>query len=144
MTSPAYAPIPSYVWPVEGEVLHDFSLEVLAYDETMGDWRTHSGVDIFAEEGTTVCAISSGTVTDVYTDDLMGVTVVIDHGDGLCSSYANLAADPAVAVGDDVLTGDPIGAVGRTALAESAREAHLHLEMSQSGRSVDPALYLPE
>ena len=142
--SPSYKPTLAYDWPVEGEILHDFSLEVLAYDETMGDWRTHSGIDIAAEAGTPVCAVSSGTVTDVYEDDLMGVTVVIDHGDGLTSTYSNLTAEPAVAVGDDVLTGDPIGAVGDTALAESARAAHLHLEMSKNGLPVDPVQYLPK
>lgn len=142
--SPSYKPTLAYTWPVEGEIIHDFSLEVLAYDETMGDWRTHDGIDIAAEEGTTVCAVSSGTVTDVYEDDLMGTTVIIDHGDGLTSTYANLAAEPTVAVGDDVLTGDPIGSVGRTALAESSRAPHLHLEMSQDSLAVDPTQYLPK
>ena len=142
--SPSYKPTFAYGWPVEGDVIRDFSLEVLAYDETMGDWRTHNGIDIAAEEGTSVCAVSSGTVTGVYEDDLMGITVMIDHGNGLTSTYSNLAADPVVAVGDDVLTGDPIGKVGCTALVESARPPHLHLEMSQDGLSVDPALFLPE
>ena len=42
-------PVPAvFTWPVKGEILSGFSLEVLAYDETMGDWRTHSGVDIAA------------------------------------------------------------------------------------------------
>lgn len=57
---------------VKGEILSGFSLEVLAYDETMGDWRTHSGVDIAASVGTNVLAISAGTVQGVYDDDLMG------------------------------------------------------------------------
>lgn len=142
--SPSYQPTSAYTWPVEGEVIRDFSLEVLAYDETMGDWRTHNGIDIAAEVGMTVCAVSSGTVTDVYEDDLMGTTVIIDHGDGLYSTYANLAAEPAVAVGDDVMTGDPIGRVGHTALAESSSAPHLHLEMSEDSFAVDPTLYLPE
>ena len=30
-----------YTWPVKGQVLRGFTVEALAYDETMGDWRTH-------------------------------------------------------------------------------------------------------
>lgn len=133
-----------FTWPVKGEVIHDFSLEVLAYDETMGDWRTHCGLDIAADVGTQVLAVSTGTVEEVYADDLMGTTVVIDHGNGLRSMYCNLAAIPTVEVGDEVSTGDIIGSVGTTALAENSRASHLHLEMSKDGAEVDPALYLPE
>ena len=135
---------PVYTWPVKGAIASPFSLEVLAYDETMGDWRTHSGVDISAEKGTRVLAISSGTVRRVYEDDLMGTTVVIDHGEGLVSYYHNLSKSPTVAEGDTVVTGTVIGAVGDTALAESGRPSHLHLEVSLDERPVDPVDYLPQ
>ena len=149
--TPAATPTPSavkpaalvYTWPVKGEVIRDFSLEVLAYDETMGDWRTHCGMDISAQLGTEVCAVSAGTVEAVYADDLMGTTVVIDHGKDIRSIYSNLAAVPTVEVGDAVKTGTVIGAVGETALAESGRPPHLHLEMTRNGHIVDPLQYLP-
>ena len=142
--TPAATPKPAaFTWPVKGDILHDFSLEVLAYDETMGDWRTHSGIDISAAAGTQVCAMSSGTVERIYDDDLMGTTVVIDHGSGLRSMYSNLAASPTVKVGDKVTTGDVIGAVGKTSLAEIGRASHLHLETLMDGVAVDPIQYLP-
>ena len=132
-----------YTWPVKGEIIRDFSLEVLAYDETMGDWRTHCGLDISAPLGVEVCSVSAGIVEAVYEDDLMGTTVVIDHGEGVRSVYSNLAAVPAVVVGEQVKTGTVIGAVGETALAETGRPPHLHLEMSRNGYEVDPLQYLP-
>ena len=49
-----------YVWPVEGSVDRDFSLEVFAYDETMGDWRTHEGIDINAQTGRTRVRLRQG------------------------------------------------------------------------------------
>ncbi len=128
----------------KGEILSGFSLEVLAYDETMGDWRTHSGVDIAASVGTNVLAISAGTVQGVYDDDLMGTCVVVDHGDGLTSTYCNLSAKPTVSEGDTVSTGTVLGVVGETAIAESSRPSHLHLEMAQDGKAVDPVSYLPQ
>lgn len=112
-----------FTWPVNGAIIASFSVETLLYDETMLDWRTHEGIDLAAEEGTRVLAVAAGTVSQVYEDDLMGVTVVIDHGDGLESVYSILAQAPDVAEGDSVYTGDIIGVVGNTAPAESGRAA---------------------
>lgn len=132
-----------YTWPVKGEVLRGFSVETLAYDQTMGDWRTHSGVDIAAEEGLKVLAPGKGEVTQVYDDPMMGSTVVISHPDGHSSLCANLG-DIQVAVGDRVDTGAIIGVVGGGAMAESAMPSHLHLEMTaEDGGPVDPLTVLP-
>lgn len=133
-----------YTWPVKGAVLTDFSLETLSYDETMGDWRVHSAVDIAAALGATVVSTADGTVAQIYTDDLMGTTVVIDHGQGMVSTYSNLQRTPTVEEGDRVYTGSIIGSVGATAIAESRQASHLHFELSKDGVAVDPALYLPQ
>ena len=55
-----------YTWPVKGQVLRTFTAEALAYDPTMGDWRTHCGVDIAAEAGLKVLAAGEGQVEEVY------------------------------------------------------------------------------
>lgn len=132
-----------FTWPVKGTVVASFSVEALAYDETMGDWRIHDGLDIAASLGTQVLATANGTVSAIYEDDLMGTVVVVDHGDGLTSLYANLAEVPTVAVGDAVTTGAVIGSVGDTAAAESGRASHLHFAMYQSDLPVDPSGFLP-
>lgn len=147
--TPAPTPVPTpaalvFTWPVKGEVLSPHSVETLAYDETMGDWRTHAGMDIAAVQGTQVVATAQGTVIDVSFDELMGSTVVIEHQDGLESKYCNLAAKPPVSVGDEVETGTVIGSVGATAAAEGAKASHLHFELSKSGEAVDPMEYLPK
>lgn len=132
----------AYVWPIQGNVDRDFSLEVFAYDATMGDWRTHDGLDVAAELGAPVCACAKGTVTSVTTDDMMGVTVTVDHGKGLESVYANLAESVSVQEGAAVEAGTVLGSVGTTAIAESAGAAHLHFAMREYGVSVDPSNYL--
>lgn len=132
-----------YTWPVEGEILRDFSVETLALDPTLGDWRTHGGLDIAAALGAEVRAMAAGTVAQVNEDGLMGVTVVVDHGDGLVTKYCGLAAQPPVEAGDTVASGDVIGSVGDTAIAESGLASHLHLEAGLNGERVDPMEYLP-
>ena len=143
--APTRAPAPLvFTWPVKGEIIAGLSVETLAYSETMGDWRTHEGIDIAAPLGTQVLCAANGTVSAIYQHDLMGTVVEIDHGQGLVSWYANLASVPTVSVGDEVKTGAVIGAVGDTAAAESARQPHLHYTLLKEGCPVDPADYLPE
>lgn len=143
-SAPATATASVFTWPVKGEVLREHAVETLAYDKTMGDWRTHDGVDIACTVGAQVLAPAGGTVTDLYTDDMMGMTVVILHADGVMSACSNLAGVPNVEIGDTVRTGDVIGSVGESAIAESEEAAHLHLSMTKDGVSVDPLTYLPE
>jgi murein DD-endopeptidase MepM/ murein hydrolase activator NlpD len=124
------------------EVPH--TVDQLLFDRTMGDWRTHAGLGIGADLGETVLAVASGTVERIFHDDLMGTTVVIYHGNGLQSLYANLMEVPVVTEGQWVSMGTPIGAVGTTALAKSGIVHHLHLEIIENGVQVDPLLFLPE
>ena len=144
---PSAAPTPAalvFKWPVNGSIIADYSVEALAYSETMGDWRTHDGLDLAAAQGAQVIATADGTVSAIFQDDFMGTTVKIDHGNGLVSQYASLNETPAVAVGDQVKTGTVIGSVGTTAVAENGRLPHLHFAMYQDNNPVDPHDYLPE
>ena len=110
---------PQFIRPVNGVLLRGFSAEALSYDRTMADWRVHRGWDIACVAGEPVLAVSGGTVTAVYEDDLLGTVVEIDHGNDVVSVYANLDVSPAVGVGQTVSCGETVGAVGTTALAES-------------------------
>lgn len=142
-SSETYEQPASWVWPVKGEIERRYSVETLAYDVTMKDWRTHDGVDVLADKGTVVRAASDGTVESITQDDLYGTTVTIDHGNGLKSTYSNLADKPTVKQGDSVGSGDVIGSVGATALCEVGQGSHVHIAMSKDGNSVDPTKYLP-
>ena len=64
-TQPEYKEV-VYTWPVKGQVLRAFTAEALAYDPTMGDWRTHCGVDIAAEAGLKVLAAGEGPYTPIW------------------------------------------------------------------------------
>lgn len=133
----------SWIWPVMGDVERGYTMEALAYDVTMADWRTHDGVDILAQQGEVVCAAADGEVESIEQDDLYGTTVVISHGNGIKTVYSNLADTPTVAVGDKVKSGAVIGSVGKTAICEIGQGSHIHFAMSKDGQSIDPMNYLP-
>ena len=134
---------PNYAWPVTGEVARAHDAQTLHYDVTMQDWRTHEGIDILAPLGETVTAAHAGTVESVTQDDLLGTIVTVNHGDGTCTVYANLAEMPAVSKGDWVEPGSVIGSVGATALCEIGQEAHLHFAVMVNGVHQNPLDYLP-
>ena len=128
--------------PVVGQVVADFAVDCLGYNETTRDWRTHSGLDIVGGEDAQVCAAAAGTVYSVYEDEALGMTVVILHDGGYTTQYASLAAEVSVTPGDAVALGQPIGTVGSTALLESALEPHVHFAVTCNGEAMDPAEFL--
>lgn len=130
------------VAPLNGETVAAFSVDALAYNETLGDWRTHDGIDIAADVGTPVLAACSGTVTAVSEDDLLGTLVTITHDGGYESTYANLQSVPTVGVGQYVSAGQVIGSVGATALIEAGSAPHLHFAVKKDGVSIDPKEFL--
>ena len=132
-----------YVWPVNGEIIERFSVDELVFSQTLGDWRVHTGIDIASGLGVQVCSIGDGTIEDVYTDELMGVSVVINHGNSVRSVYRNLMESVVVSIDDTVYAGDVIGGVGQTAENEISDPPHLHLEVIREGAQIDPVELLP-
>ena len=125
--------------PLTGETVMPYAMDCLTYNPTTRDWRTHNGVDIAAQEGTSVGAAAAGTVKSVFVSDTMGTTVVIEHEGGYTTPYASLDKTAAVKAGDKVTLGQTIGEVGQTALMEAALGYHVHFSVSCNGESVDPA-----
>ena len=134
--------LPQVISPLDGTTVTVFSMTELIYDETMADWRTHSGLDIQAAEGDAVKTAADGTVLQVVDDELMGTTVVIEHAGGYTTHYSSLQTEPPVGKGEEVFAGDIIGYVGDTAAAESTMGPHLHFSVAKDGKIVDPAEYV--
>lgn len=120
-------------WPVEGRISSRYGSRV---HPTLRDRRFHHGVDIAAPTGTPVIARAAGIVTHAGGMGTYGNTVVVDHGGARTSLYAHLSAVN-VAVGDHVDPGAVVGLVGSTGRSTGP---HLHFEVREHGRSVDPGL----
>jgi murein DD-endopeptidase MepM/ murein hydrolase activator NlpD len=129
---------------VFGEITLEYAKDKLVYSKTLEEWRTHPGLDIGADLGEPVKAVADGVVADIKKDPRFGITIVLDHQNGLKTVYANLASDETVAVNQIIKQGEIIGSVGDTAAFESSEQSHLHFEVLLNGVQVDPADYLPE
>ena len=70
----------------------DTVVETLAYNETMGDWRTHSGLDITADLGAKVLSTANGVVSHIYQDDTAGLAEGRTVGDAV--GVSRMAAEP--------------------------------------------------
>ncbi len=131
--------------PVDGDEItmeySDLNEVMFVYNTTLGQWQTHRALDIKAEENSDVVAMFDGTVVDVGETFGYGNTVKIDHGNGVVATYAGLN-NVHVLNGQTVSKNDVIGTVGTTASYEFADGAHLHLEVTENGNTVNPLPYV--
>jgi hypothetical protein len=98
------------------------------------DEQVHLGVDLASLTHSDVQAANSGRVLFADRLGIYGLTVVLDHGQGLASVYGHLSKI-SVAKEQDVTRGQIIGQTGETGLAGGD---HLHFGVMVSGVFVNP------
>lgn len=127
---------PASTQPVSGRVLNAYSGDELVYSSTLGDWRTHNGVDYAASRGAEVTAPAAGKVVETGTDDKWGPVVAIEDASGRIWRVCG-TTDAKVKKGDTVSAGQTIGKVGSVS-CECAEESHIHLEVMEGEKYLDP------
>ena len=100
-----------------------------------GSQEFHNGLDFGAPTGTPVKSFTGGTVVYAQWHQYGGLRIIVDHGDGLQTTYNHLNAIH-VEVGQTVATGQEIGTVGSTG---NSTGPHLHFEVLRHGEYEDPA-----
>lgn len=121
-------------------ISHDYADDHLLEDKTTGFWQTHQGIDFAASEGAAVKAVYSGTIESVKNSTMDGAVVTLKISDTLKVVYKSMASEVLVSEGDKVDAGKQIGTVG-TSVTEKGEGIHLHIEVWQGGKLVDPNLY---
>ncbi|MFF1836577.1 peptidoglycan DD-metalloendopeptidase family protein [Streptomyces sp. NPDC058231] len=125
-----------YVHPVPGN-------HTTAYRASGSNWSSgsHTGIDFPVATGTSVKAITSGTVVTAGWGGAYGNEVVIKHADGHYSQYGHMSS-LSVSAGQTVTAGQQVGLSGATG---NATGPHLHFEVRTGpayGSDIDPIAYL--
>ncbi|MDE6592975.1 MAG: peptidoglycan DD-metalloendopeptidase family protein [Oscillospiraceae bacterium] len=121
-----------YIWPVDGGYISSHQ----------GDGRGHKGIDIAAPFGTPIYAAASGTVIDAGTgyNGGYGNCIMIQNDDGNVTVYAH-QSELAAENGQYVEAGQLIGYVGSTG---DSTGNHLHFEIRQEGKYINPENYVQQ
>lgn len=140
--APTQAPAGPLV-PNEAQVLPDLN-EVMdaavnspygwRRDPFNGDTKFHGGVDLRAAYGTEVPVVGPGVVKFAGDQGGYGLTVLVQHADGIETRYAHLSSLD-VQTGQQVTAGQAIGRVGMTGRATGP---HLHFEVLENGKRLNP------
>ena len=139
-------PVPLvYTWPVKGDVLMAYSMETLLYDETMGDWRVHTGLDIAAGPGANVFAAAAGSGVHDQPDAALLVLVelpeVVAAAERAEAQAEHVVVDPAavLSVAGEVARGH-LGRHAVRGLAHAHSGGDLRLGDAVELRQVDALL----
>lgn len=122
-------------WPLKTSVSSNFGWRK---DPFTGKNRFHNGIDLAAAEGTEIKSVLKGRVLFSDFQSGYGNTVVLDHGKGMTTVYAH-NSDNLVKQGDWVEKGASIAKVGSTGRSTGP---HLHFEVRESGKQLDPGEFL--
>ncbi|WFU10677.1 peptidoglycan DD-metalloendopeptidase family protein [Rhizobium sp. CB3090] len=107
-------------------------------DPFFGKLALHTGTDFHFSPGEKVKATAPGKVVSAGWTGGYGNMVEIDHGDGISTRYGHME-EVLVKVGDTVKTGDAVGLAGSTGRSTGT---HLHYEVRENGRAVDPMYFI--
>jgi murein DD-endopeptidase MepM/ murein hydrolase activator NlpD len=137
--APAVAEGP--VHPVNGEF--DYGDREARFGNARG--RPHEGQDVFAKAGTELVAVSTGVVVDearaesAYSGGRGNFIALYSEPDDRTYVYFHMKERSPLREGDQVVAGDPLGAVGCTG---SCWGNHLHFEIREGrgaeGKAIDP------
>lgn len=133
------------LWPVpeENDILIPYSMDKPVYFETLDQYKYNPAEIIAAEEGTPVCAVSAGKITNRYWDYETGWTYEMDLGGGFKAYYGQLD-NMQKAENTYVAAGDVLGYVAAPTKYYAEEGSNLYFAMTQDGRAVCPTDYMGE
>lgn len=129
------------VWPVEGEILKEYSPDKTIYFETLDQYKCIPALMIKADVNQEVVGAFGGTVESVTEDSVNGTMITVDMGNGYKAVYGQMK-DVNVKEGDKVVKGQAIGNVAQPTKYYTEEGSHLYFGMTKDGTPVDPQNYL--
>lgn len=98
----------------------------------------HYGLDIANSIGTPIVSVMDGEVISAGPASGFGLWVRVRHDDGSITVYGHIN-EALVSIGERVVAGERIATIGNRGQSTGP---HLHLEVHQDGRKIDPLVWL--
>lgn len=130
-------------WPVEGEVLLDYSMDKTVFFPTLEQYRYNPAMVIGGAVNDKVKAAARGKITEITQNEETGCTVCQDLGDGYTAVYGQLK-ELNVAKGDVVEAGQVIGYISEPTKYYVTEGSNVYFRMEKNKKAVDPKEYLPK
>lgn len=124
--------------PLEGQTIIPYNETVPAYLKTLDQFRINKGLYIAAEVGSEVKAVADGVVEEIKYEAERGNIIIIYHGNGYKTVYAQLKEDMNVKEGDLVDKGTIIGYVNEPTKYYKLEGSHLFFEVLENDNPVNP------
>lgn len=132
-----FAPEDGMLWPMEGNVILNYSMDATVYFPTLDQYKYNPAVIIAGEVNDKVYSVAKGQVTDIANNEVTGCTMTIDLGDGYQAVYGQIK-EPNFAVGDYVEAGHVLGFVAEPTKYYSVEGSNLYFALQKDGEPVDP------
>lgn len=125
-----------------GNVITEYTAATVVYNKTLGIYTGHMGIDIAGSENAQVVCAFDGIIKDISSTYLEGTTVIVDHGEGLETIYNSIEPLETLTEGQTVFKGELLGIASTNNKQEYKDGAHLHFEVHENGKNVDPFKYI--
>lgn len=128
-------------WPIQGNVIMDFSMDHTVYYATLDQYKVNPAVLLQGEPGTPVLAPANAQVVSIGEDEEIGTYMVLELGNGYQAKLGNLT-DVAVTEGQYVEQGTALANLAEPTKYYTVEGPNLYFQVLSSETPVDPFLYL--
>lgn len=128
------------MWPVDGNVLMNYSMDKTVYFSTLDQYKYNPAVVISGEVGTEVLAAARGIVKSVEVNAQTGTTVTMDLGNGYEAVYGQLKEVP-MKEGKYLEQGEVVGYLSEPTKYYSVEGCNLYFQLLKDKEPVNPMEY---
>lgn len=137
-----FSPENGLVWPIEGNVLLDYSMDQTIFFPTLQQYQYNPAMVLSGKVNDKVYFVAKGKILDIKTNEVTGCTVTQDLGDGYTAVYGQLK-ELNFEIGDMVESGQVVGYVSEPTKYFSVEGSNVYFQLLKDGKPIDPEEILP-
>lgn len=128
------------LWPMDGNVIMNYSMDATIYHATLDQYKYNPAIIIAGAVNNKVYSVAKGQIVDISQNEVTGMTVTVDLGDGYQAIYGQLK-ELNFKEGDYLESGHVIGYVSEPTKYYSVEGSNLYFELQKDGEPIDPIVF---